>query len=64
MDNLSLKQTLEQQGIDLTKDIIEFPADACNQIFARGPCAGFSIRDLLKIWQHQTGQQFKETYEP
>ncbi len=60
-----VKETLEQQGIDLSKEIIEFPADACNQIIARWdhPLAGYSIRDLLKIWQYETGQAFRETYE-
>jgi hypothetical protein len=60
-----VKDTLEQQGIDLSKETIEFPYDACNQIICRRdhPLAGYSIRDLLNIWERETGQKFKETYD-
>ncbi len=58
-----LKETLEILGIDLNKEIIEQSTGSCNQVICRGdhPFCGYSIRDLLKIWQHLTGQQFKET---
>lgn len=54
---------LKEQGIDFSKDIIEFPASACNQVIMRRghPMQGYSIRDLLTIWQHETGQKFRET---
>ena len=60
-----VKETLEQQGIDFSKEIIEFSADACNQVICRPdhPLAGYSIRDLLKIWEHETGQKYKETHD-
>lgn len=58
---MNLEQTLENQGLDLTKQIIEFPSSALNQIFVKGPFAGYSIRDLLKIYINKTGQTIKET---
>lgn len=62
MNLTEVKDTLIQQGVDFSKEIIEFDTGACNQVICRfdHPCAGYSIRDLLKIWQHETGQKFKE----
>lgn len=60
-----VRETLIQQGVDFNKEIIELSSGACNQVICRNdhPLAGYSIRDLLKIWHHETGQPYRETHE-